>query len=181
MKNLKLFLAAFTLIFAVLASTANENESNSNTIYNCDDDISTLENGKCPEEKILVEMDNSIIDQYDSLNEEMDELFDFNTKDYLPSDFNQYNEDVHNLVAYQLLNQEEDELFDFNTSEYLPLHFDQYNEDKFNLTAFELLNEEMDDLFDFDTKSFLPENFNQYNEDECNLAEYELLNEEEDE
>ena len=188
MKNLKLFLAAFTLIFAVLVSTANESPSkfkqHLQTLYvdfNCHDDISTLENDKCPTEKKLSKMDISIINAYELLNEEMDELFDFSTIDYLPSDFNQYDEDRHNLATYQLFNKEKDELFDFNTSEFLPSNFDQYNEDVFNLTAYALLNEEKDEIFDFKTKRFLPADFNQYNEDEYIISEHELINEEEDE
>lgn len=158
MKNLKLFLAAFTLIFAVLVSTANENQSNSSTIYNCDDDISTLENGKCPIDKIITEMDNSIIEKYDLLNEEMDDIFDFNTNEYLPLHFDQYNEDKFNLTAYELLNQEMDDLFDFDTKSFLPENFNQYNEDEYNLAEYELLNEEEDELFKFNTLDYLPKN-----------------------
>lgn len=113
MKNVKLFLATVTLIFTGLVSTAAERQSK--FMLN-----PTLENKKCSPDMDLCILDISILEAYEILNQEKDELFEFDTKSYLPADFNQYDEDEYNLMAYELLNQEEDEMFEFDYLNYLP-------------------------------------------------------------
>ena len=84
--------------------------------------------------------------------EEEDEVFDFNTQDYLPIGF-----DANRSFEYEVVLEEEDEAFDFNTKEYLPVGFN-LNEDILS-SIVEITIEEEDEAFDFDTKKYLPIGF----------------------
>ena len=78
------------------------------------------------DETFISQSDDQMFDnefQFELNIEEQDALFEFDTLDYLPSDFNAYSEDESILVAHELLNEEEDAPFDFNTSDYLPVNF----------------------------------------------------------
>jgi hypothetical protein len=130
MKNLKLFITAFTIIFAVLVVTANESHKKTSEpihtgivepIYH----KTTFELKKinCMGHESSTVSDIEMREEYNTLHEEKDALLDFNTNNYLPEDFNAYNEDESNLVAHELLNEEADAPFDFNSSDYLPLNF----------------------------------------------------------
>ena len=96
--------------------------------------------------------------------EEVDEPFDFNTKDYLPVGFNayltldrEYDMDFSPVV-------EEDEPFDFNTKDYLPIGFSLSRTIIDSIV--EISIEEKDEPFDFDTAQYLPKGFNAYKENE---------------
>ncbi len=63
--------------------------------------------------------------QFELNIEEQDESFEFETKDYLPFDFNPY----YGLfdLEYELTIEEEDAPFDFDTKMYLPENFNPYS------------------------------------------------------
>ena len=97
--------------------------------------------------------------QFELNMEEQDEAFEFETKDYLPFDFNPYS-GLFDL-EYEMTIEEEDVPFEFDTKNYLPLGFNPNYQD--DLTEiFEVELEEEDEAFDFDTKMYLPKNFNPY-------------------
>ncbi len=91
--------------------------------------------------------------------EEQDAPFDFDTKKYLPENFNPY-EEVSILEDYAMLNAEEDEKLDFDTKQYLPTGFDAYSENELIMEDYELLRAAPDAPFDFNTVDYLPVNFN---------------------
>jgi len=130
MKNLKLTIAALTIIFAVMVSNANESAVKQQTTLqtefvtpNCQEIPLDSEKIICTNNILPTVSDIEMREEYNILHEESDALLDFNTNDYLPEDFNAYNEDKSNLVAHELLNEEADATFDFNTADYLPLNF----------------------------------------------------------
>ena len=84
--------------------------------------------------------------------EEEDEVFNFNTEDYLPIGF-----DANRSFEYEVVLEEGDEAFDFNIKEYLPVGFN-LNEDVLS-SIVEITIEEQDEAFDFDTKKYLPVGF----------------------
>ncbi len=92
------------------------------------------------------------------VEEEADEPFDFNTKDYLPIGFNAYLSLDENFdLEFSAVVDETDEPFEFNTKDYLPVGFNA----ALNLDAIvEVTIEEEDAPFDFDTKKYLPKGFN---------------------
>lgn len=106
------------------------------------------------------ETKTSAVEKYPVLvvEEESDEPFEFNTKDYLPVGFNStlsLSEDFD--LDFSLI-VEEDEAFDFKTQDYLPVGF---NLNEAILTSIvEIASEDEDEPFDFDTKSYLPKGFN---------------------
>ena len=116
------------------------------------------------DETFISQSDDQMFDnefQFELNIEEQDESFEFDTLDYLPSDFNAYSEDESILAALELLNEEEDAPFEFNSKKYIPLGFNpncQYELSE----IFEVEIEEENASFDFDTKMYLPENFNPY-------------------
>lgn len=126
MKNLKLFVAAFVLFFAVLVSKATEcpEESNNqekiayiqNTVHSPSDVIISE---ACIPSNVLSMADVALIEDYESFNEEGDAPFEFDQKEFLPENFNEYSEDELNLAEHELLNIEEDEPFEFNTKDYI--------------------------------------------------------------
>ena len=129
MKNLKLIIAALTIVATVLITNAKEGskEPNSNlqlasTYFELP---FNLEKEACDSNSkaLSVSPDLAMLEAYDLLNEEEDSPLDFNTNDYLPENFNAYSEDEAILVAHELLNEEADAPFDFDTSDYLPTNF----------------------------------------------------------
>ena len=129
MKNLKIIIAAFTIIAAVLITTAKEGPKEPNNNLQVE-----LENFEIPLDlekeacdsnpKVLSAVtDVAMLEAYELLNEEKDAPLDFTTNDYLPENFNAYSEDESILAAHELLNEEADAPFDFNTSDYLPENF----------------------------------------------------------
>lgn len=139
MKNLIL-----TSILAISFLTANASQFLENSIVN--DTITKKETKP------------AIIEVYPVLiaEEEADEPFDFNIKDYLPVGFNPY----LNLDEYDLefSGVEEDEPFDFNTNDYLPVGFN-LSRDILD-SIIEIAIEEEDAPFDFDHTAYLPKDFN---------------------
>ena len=129
MKNLKIIIAAFTIIAAVQITTANEGpkESNNNLqveVTNFELPFDLEKEGCDSNSKVLsVVTDVAMLEAYELLNEEKDAPLNFNTNDYLPENFNAYNEDESILAAHELLNEEADAPFDFDTSDYLPINF----------------------------------------------------------
>ena len=130
MKNSKIIIAAFTIIFAVLVSNANESAERQQIILqtefvtpNCQNIPIDSEKITCANHALPTVSDIKMREDYNTLNEEEDALFEFDTLDYLPTDFNAYSEDESILAALELLNEEEDAPFDFNTSDYLPVNF----------------------------------------------------------
>ncbi len=85
--------------------------------------------------------------------EEEDEVFDFNTQDYLPIGF-----DANRSFEYEVVLEEADEAFDFNTKDYLPIGFGL--KQSVLDSIIEITIEEADEPFDFDTKKYLPKGFN---------------------
>ena len=165
MKNSKIIFAAFTIIFAVLVSNANESNEKQQIIIqtefvtpNCHGIPIDSEKITCTNHALPTVSDIKMMEDYNTLHEEEDALFEFDTLNYLPSDFNAYSEDESILAALELLN-EEDILFEFDTLDYLPTDFNAYSEDESILAAHELLNEEEDAPFDFNTSDYLPVNF----------------------
>ena len=166
MKNLKITIATFTIIFAVLVSNANEStEKQQITIQtefvtpNCQGTLIDSEKITCTNRALPTVSDIKMREDYNTLHEEKDALFEFDTLNYLPSDFDAYSEDESILAALELLNEEEEViLFEFDTLDYLPTDFNAYNEDESTLAALELLNEEEDAPFDFNTSDYLPVN-----------------------
>ena len=97
--------------------------------------------------------------QFELNMEEQDEAFEFETKDYLPFDFNPYSGLF--TLEYEMTIEEEDVPFEFDTKKYLPFGFSLYGQIELS-EIFEVNVEEEDAVFDFDTKKYLPENFNPY-------------------
>jgi len=97
--------------------------------------------------------------QFELNIEEQDEAFAFDTRDYLPFDFNPYS-GLFDL-EYEMTIEEEDVAFEFDTKNYLPLGFNPTYQGELS-EIFEVEIEEEDAAFDFDTKMYLPENFNPY-------------------
>ena len=188
MKNLKLTIAALTIIFAVLVTNANENAEKLQSTIQIEfvtlissETYCDLEKRICSDHILSTVSDIKMREDYNDFRKEKDALFEFETLDYLPVDFDAYSEDEAILAIIELLNEETDAGFEFSTSDYLPVNFNAYSEDEFNLAEFEQLVEEADATFEFDTLDYLPEDFNAYSEDESILAALELLNEEADE
>jgi hypothetical protein len=129
MKNSKIIFAAFTIIFAVLVSNANESAEKQQIIIqtefvtpNCQGTPIDSEKIACTNHALPTVSDIKMREDYNTLHEEEDALFEFDTLNYLPSDFNAYSEDESILAELELLNEEEDAPFDFNTSDYLPVN-----------------------------------------------------------
>ena len=97
--------------------------------------------------------------QFELNIEEQDEAFAFDTRDYLPFDFNPYKGLF--TLEYEMTSVEEDTPFEFDTKKYLPFRFDPYFHTEVS-EIFEVEIEEEDATFDFDIKMYLPENFNPY-------------------
>ena len=97
--------------------------------------------------------------QFELNIEEQDEAFAFDTRDYLPFDFNPYKGLF--TLEYEMTSVEEDTPFEFDTKKYLPFGFDPYFQTELS-EIFEMEIEDKDAAFDFDTKMYLPENFNPY-------------------
>ncbi len=90
--------------------------------------------------------------------EEQDEPFEFNTKDYLPIGFNaNLSIEEQYGIEFSTAIEEEDEPFDFDTKDYLPLAFN-LNKDILN-SIVEISVNEADEPFEFDTKKYLPKDF----------------------
>jgi hypothetical protein len=96
---------------------------------------------------------------------EEDLTFEFNTRDYLPIDFNPYSK--INAIEFELVPEEENVSFEFESNEYLPIGFDAYSGTKLS-GFFKMEVEEKDAVFDFDPKMYLPNNFNPYG----NMSDY---------
>lgn len=97
--------------------------------------------------------------QFELNMEEQDEAFEFDSRNYLPFDFNPYNGLF--TLEYEITSVEEDALFEFDTKKYLPFRFDPNLQPELS-EVFEMETEDKDAAFDFDTKMYLPENFNPY-------------------
>jgi hypothetical protein len=97
--------------------------------------------------------------QFELNMEEQDEAFEFETKNYLPFDFNAYKGLF--TLEYEMAIVEEDIPFEFDTKKYLPIGFSSYCQIELS-EIFEVETVEEDAAFDFDTKMYLPENFNPY-------------------
>ena len=129
MKNLKIIFAAFTIIAAVVITNAKEGpkEPKNNLqveLTNFETPFKLEKEGCDSNSKVLsVVTDVAMLEAYELLNEEKDAPLNFNTNDYLPENFNAYNEDESILAAHELLNEEADAPFDFDTSDYLPTNF----------------------------------------------------------
>jgi len=114
------------------------------------------------DETFISQSDDQMFDnefQFELNIAEQDEAFEFETKNYLPFDFNPYS-GLFDL-EYEMATEEEDAPFEFDTKNYIPLGFNpncQYELSE----IFEVEIEEEDASFDFDTKMYLPENFNPY-------------------
>ena len=162
MKNLKLFIATFTFIFAALVSTANEYQKQQALLGtefvtpNCEKVALEVEKPTCTPEVMPIVPDYEMREDYNALQQEEDTPFEFDSLNYLPENFNAYDEDEYVLAQHGLLNTEEDVIFEFDTSNYLPVDFNAYDEDEYILTQHELLNTEADALFEFDTADYLP-------------------------
>lgn len=163
MKTLKLFIAAFTVLFAVLISTANEYQENQQALFgtefvtpNCDKTSAENEKTTCTPEIMPIVPDYEMREDYNALQQEEDTPFEFDSLNYLPENFNAYDEDEYVLTQYGLLNTEADVVFEFDTSNYLPEDFNAYDQDEYILTQHELLNTEADAPFEFDTSDYLP-------------------------
>ncbi len=167
MKNLKIIITVFTIVFAVLISNANESaEKQQTTIQtefvtpNCQRIPLDSEKITCTNHVLPTVSDIKMREEYNALHEEEDAPLEFDTLDYLPSDFNAYSEEESILAALELLNdKEKDAPFEFDTLDYLPIDFNAYSEDESILAALEILNEEEDAPFDFNTSDYLPVNF----------------------
>lgn len=130
MKKLKLIIATFTILFAILVTKANESHENAykpmhkesiNPI--CNEDNFEVNNPGCTGVEVATISDIEMREEYNTLNEEKDAPVDFNLNNYLPEGFNAYDEDESNLTAHEILNEEADVPFEFKTSDYLPLNF----------------------------------------------------------
>ena len=104
-----------------------------------------------------------IIEELPFKMEELEEdlIFEFKTRDYLPSDFNPYSK--VNSIEFELVSEEEVVAVEFETKEYLPIGFDAYLGTE--LAEYFLMEvEEKDAAFDFDPKTHLPNDFNPYSD-----------------
>ncbi|WP_242082318.1 hypothetical protein [Aestuariivivens sediminis] len=93
---------------------------------------------------------------------EEDVNIDFDTKQFLPKDFNPLkglgNLDWNTIALYEI---EEDVKIDFDTKQYLPKDFNPLKSlHDLDWTTIELFEPEEEVLLDFDTKPYLPANFN---------------------
>lgn len=85
----------------------------------------------------------------------VEQPFDFNTKDYLPLNFDPY-KGMFTDVSDALI--EEPVSFDFDTKDYLSDNFDPYQ----GMLEYEMVNANEDLQFEFDTQKYLPKDFNPY-------------------
>ncbi|MEN8186528.1 MAG: hypothetical protein ABFR05_05310 [Bacteroidota bacterium] len=165
-------LTTLCFLFVSLTISAQFIENRSIDFSNVFKKVNTIEN--------FYTVLNSIVEIEE---EEEDEPFDFDVKDYLPQGFNPFIAVVFKAYTgvYGAFFEEEDEDFlEFVTKEdYLPVSDDTDEMTKV-MEEYELLTEEEDAPFEFDTKDYLPENFDTYEMDKL-MEEYELLSEEEDE
>jgi len=99
---------------------------------------------------------NTTVAYIEIVEEVGDEVFDFNTKDYLPVGFNAFLN-----LEYEVVLEEADEVFDFNTKDYLPVGFGLEKSVLDSIEEIEI--EEVDEPFDFDTKKYVPKGFNTTN------------------
>ena len=74
-------------------------------------------------EKSISNTPDCELDVFFKVNQEelIDESFEFDTKKYLPANFNAF---AGLFEDYELAQVQEDEAFDFNTNDYLPSNFD---------------------------------------------------------
>jgi len=86
-----------------------------------------------------------------------DDSFEFDTKKYLPENFNAF---TGLFDAYELVQEVADESFDFDTKAYLPVGFNANATYLSNIT--EIATVEADEAFDFNTADYLPVGFNVY-------------------
>jgi len=87
----------------------------------------------------------------------IDESFEFDTTEYLPTNFNAY---AGLFEAHELAQEVEDESFDFDTTAYLLVGFNANATYLSNIT--EIATVEVDEAFDFNTADYLPIGFNVY-------------------
>ena len=92
-------------------------------------------------------------------DEEVDEPFEFNTKDYLPLGFDaKLSLEEKYGIEFSTVSEEIDEPFDFNTKDYLPVGFNLSKDILESIVEISIVEE--DESFDFDTKKYLPKDFN---------------------
>lgn len=94
-----------------------------------------------------------VVTYIEVIEEEEDEVFDFNVKEYLPIGF-----DANRFLEFEMVLEEEDAPFDFDTKDYLPIGFGLKQSIIDSIE--EIRIEEEDTPFDFDTKKYLPIGFN---------------------
>ena len=137
------------LVFSLMTATAAQLSTSSLNSLN---DTINIEESKIP----------SI--EFELVVEEADEVFDFNTADYLPLGFdvNMTFEEKYEII-YETNFEETDEAFDFNTADYLPVGF-ALNENILN-SIVEITIKEEDEAFGFDTKKYLPIGFDASNKE----------------
>jgi hypothetical protein len=113
---------------------------------------------------------NFDVEDFDSASMEVTEIeedveLNFDTKTYLPANFNtlkgMYDLDWNTIELVEL---EEDANLDFDTKAYLPSGFSAHNIDWSTVNLVEL-EEEVG--LDFDTKAYLPKEFNPFKDMEC--------------
>lgn len=94
-----------------------------------------------------------------AVEEDLDEPFEFNTKDYLPVGFNASLRLAEEFdLEFSLVGQDIDEAFDFDTQAYLPVGFNLSTELLNTIVEIETIEE--DEPFGFDTQAYLPKGFN---------------------
>ena len=103
------------------------------------------------------------LDEIIYIEEEVPVELGFNTEDYLPEDFNPYEQYV-DLNSIEFIEEEEEETWDlgFDASVYLPDNFNPYAipGDVMNIDYIEEGEDEVD--LGFDTAKYLPEDFDPY-------------------
>ena len=112
---------------------------------------------------------NNVSDEIDwnkieILDIEEEVILGFNTKDYLPENFNPLKGKFDlNWNKIELVELEEEVALDFDTKDYLPENFNPLK-GKFDLdwNKIELVELEEEVILNFDTKEYLPKDFNAY-------------------
>ena len=99
-----------------------------------------------------------------------DESFEFDTKNYLPANFNSYSGLFEAHESAQVV---EDEAFEFDTAAYLPVGFNANATYLSEITEITFVEE--DEAFEFDTADYLPEGFNANETYLSNITEIALV------
>lgn len=159
--NIMIKLAFIFSALFVVSSTAIPNENSDDIISECELSLLEAELFTNNSEVIPTELDWSTIELFE-VEEEVN--LDFDTKDYLPANFNPL-KGLRDLdwSSIELFEVEEEVNLSFYTKDYLPANFNPLKGlHDLDLSAIELIEIDEEVELGFNAKDYLPANFNPY-------------------